>query len=535
VAANSTNSANSDVVGCVGLVVVGLILWLAYDNLPISAYAVAAGLATLFLWWAEKALAKDDRRPVSFPRRLRNGLVTDGKRVAFWLFIGFSLVLLIQVAVNLFRSHVDPYQVLSAELALYEFSEWMTRLASATVALVCFGIALLLSILMSTLWPIAALGTLRKVLSAGIVAFAAMTGFSLVAIGEAAGRYDFATGPIRAAIVEDLEALAQARRDGAAFQWLAAEFNQARPQAQPAIRAWEAYFGAAAAGCERDNLEFRRNYRVQLRQALARAPASEQDAVFVRAIGTARDVPTYCRTDEIVKQLAEMRASSLSESAAVRIRPWLPDYVAHLGPPPPAGEGAGGEFLDNPVIESRGRRLADLEALRSSIGAALRREEAARDAARAVAVDAIAELLPGSARGAAGAIVDAWKGVLVEVLASETAARIGQRIAWLRRGGALPAESADRLAATHFPLDTPLAGRTEERSIEAAVGADLSHLDRPAPAAAAMEAASERVRPSSPRIGGAGVGPHGEPIHPVPVRPIEVPYHPPVPRFIPRR
>lgn len=504
--------------GCVALIGLGLALWLAYDNLPISAYSIAAGLAALGLRRAEKVLDGEDPASISFRRRLARGVASDGRRIAFWLFAGFAAIWVVQIVINLFRSHTDPDQVLSAEVAVYEFGERLAQLASVSTALICLAIALLLSILVSALWPVAALGALRKFLAAAIVAFAAIASFSFVAVAEASSRYDFATGPIRAAIVQDLAQLAQARRDGAAFQWMAAQFSPERREAQPAIREWRAYFNEAEARCEQENVEFRRAYRGQLRQAMANAPPDDGLAQ-VRRSGAPSEVPTYCRPDELVQNLVERRTLD-ARGAAVAARPWLADFGADLGPP------AMGE-LDTAVgdltLDARTRRLYDLQSLRATVGAALGRAGAARDAARTIAVDAIANLLPGNARGAAGVIVDAWKGVLVEALAGETGSRIAMRIALLRTRAPVSAGNAEMLAETHSPLGSPLAGREGPRTIEAAIDAELGSLDRPAPAVAAAEAVTRHIEPISPHFGGTGIDRPAMPFHPT------VPRHSPPP------
>lgn len=474
--------------GFVALIGLGLALWLAYDNMPISAYSIAAGLAALGLRRAEKRLDGEDAAPISFRRRLARGVASDGKRVAFWLFAGFAAIWLVQIVVNLFRSHTDPNQVLSAEVAVYEFGEGLTQLASVSTALICLAIALLLSILVSALWPVAALGALRKFLAAAIVAFAAITSFSFVAVAEASSRYDFATGPIRAAIVQDLAQLAQARRDGAAFQWMAAQFSPERREAQPAIREWQAYFNEVGARCEQENVEFRRVYRGRLREAIVDRLRENRGLTRSTTLEGAVGVPTHCRTEEIVRTLVERRASDAG-GTAVAVRPWLPDFREYFGPPASAGD-IPYPVPDNPTLNNRVRRLHDLQSLREAIGSALQRAGAARDAARTIAVDAIANLLPGNARGVAGVIVDAWKGALVEAMAGQSEARIATRLALLRSGARVTAGNAGMFAEPRSPLESPLPDRGGDRTIAAAVDREMRSLGRPTPAVAAAEAAA---------------------------------------------
>lgn len=475
------DEVSENVLGCGGLIALGAAVWLTSENWPISAYAIATGLVVLGLRRIENALDGEDDASISFRRRLARGLASDSKRVAFWLFAGLAAIWLVQIVLNLFRSNVDPNQVLSAELAVYEFGDQMTELASVSTALIGLAIALLLSIMVSALWPVAALGAFRKFLSAAIVAFAAITSFSFVAVAEASSRYGFVIGPIRAAIVRDLGALAQARQDGAAFQWMAAQFSPDRAEAKPAIRAWQAYFNEAGARCERENVEFRRAYRGQLRQAIVNDLRNNRGSTRSAAPG----VPTHCHSDQLVRDLVQQRIPAV-RGAVTAARPWLSDFRANLGPP------AVGGMLDPAVgdltLGARNRRLHDLQSLRTAIGSALQRAGAAREAARTIAVDAVTNLLPGSARGVAGVIVDAWKGALVDAMAGQSEARIATRVALLRTGGPGAAGNAELLAERHSPLESPLPERSGDHMIRAAIDREMASLGRPTPATAAAEA-----------------------------------------------
>jgi len=380
--------------------------WLAYEGAPISLICLGAGLLALFL--AAGAPKPDDPPPRGFADALFVGLLRDGSHMALWFFVATAIVTVTQVLLNLFRARVSPDALKTVELAIYDVAQFFRNFLSLRNALICLGTALLLSLLLNAAWPVTALRRLRRGVAAGLALFGALTAFTFVTT-------EVAEGKIRAAIVRDLEKAAQARREHAALQWIAADLKREQASGPEAAEAWTDYFQTELSSCRQGPL------------AGGVAGGSECDPTRLSSVASYSIDPT--------RPTRVMLADA----------PWLPDFAGSVRrSPTPPSDPPSAESRIRPSYEESGYAplalaepasgLGDLFRLRLRAERAKRESEGARDLVREVVVEGMAGLLGDDLRGVAGDFVDNLRVLTFDVLASHVLDRLrrGREIGTIR-------------------------------------------------------------------------------------------------------
>lgn len=503
--------------GCLAVVAAAGGLWVVYTTAPISIYCVLAGGATFLLRWCVRQhppAEADD----GFARRLGVGLLTDSAKVAFWLFVGFAVVWVLQIVISLFQAQIGPDDVDAAEQWLMDFSRQAKTAFSARVALALLSLALLLSLAVSALWPLIALGRLRRGLTALGVVIAAMTSFTFVTVDYGAAQHQAVAESIRAQISTNLARLAGSRREHAALQWIAAEMTRTAEDGADPRREWQSYFRAVSAACASDQAEYEIAYAEEILNATGTASSpfrrSLEQVFFIERTAELR--PTagdarYCNEQQYALSFFSQRLAVANAPRAGRARDvaaaemrdlarrWVPDFQRHLAE---ASEAVPRNLEDEARPFHVTRRIEErrqLVALERTTRQAADYADRARASARQIVYDAVAELLPSGARGAAEVIVQAWTGAFVQALGHEGIVRIEQRVAALseRLKGLFTRNEALRpLVSAEPPLVLPAREGGSAANIASAVANDAraaAHLAKRDPPIVAGAAAARRA------------------------------------------
>jgi hypothetical protein len=460
---------------------------------PISLYCLGAGLVYLLLGWLRRFSIFTDRS-ASFVWRFSAGLLTDTRKAFFWLFVGLGVVWAFGLWLSLAGSGVDPASVGSLELRVSDFGDRLHETFSAGHMLICLALAGLLSAATSTLWPLIALAHARILLSAAAPLLAALSAFTFVAADTATQRYQGLVGPIRAAIVADLERAAEVRRERAALQWLAADLRGEAERDPQALGEWREYFAGGVEACEKSLAQFR-------------------SAMVAVTPAVGGEAPIPCDSQRMVVQLARLRIPAASYGPPSRLDPWLSDFADVIEAPAEAEwqkfRLAGGEAPPRLALSGSVHRLRDLAALRSRASGTASRAIVARDAARGIVAEAVGSLIGHGYEGMAGEVVDVWRSAFVEAIARESQPALSRRARALRRqvAGLFLASASPELPPAESPLESPGGASRRLGSMEEVARADnraaiamTMHQEPPVPLIVEPELAPERGYTKPPPV-----------------------------------
>jgi hypothetical protein len=469
-----------EVPGCVVLAGLGLIGWLAYKHLPVSLFSLGAGGAALGLNLLRAELATPP--PETIRGRIALALVSDTRMVGFLLFLGFTLVWLTQILFDLFGPTVEPDSAGTFELRLYDLARRIDALGSLTLLA-----ALLLSMLVGAVWPLTATNRLRKILAGFAVALAAMSTFTFVTASHGSNRFDAESGPIRAAIVRNLETLMQERRLHAALQWLSAELSREEKEDPQTSQGWQDYFQAARLACWEEQAEFVDGYQSGAQSARG-ATLSSYDPYGPQLAVPQPNPEAHCDPADFLGDLARKRIRERGPASPSDAR-WIPDHAATMArmTVAPAEGGEAGSGLG----------LGELLSLRDRTGRASGQAASARDAIRETAIEAVSVWVGPDLAGAAGKVVDAWTGALASVLAAESAPSVARRLRLLANRVTrflAPPPAVAALASGGFPLETASRAQARTGSIEEVVRRDRDALGLPPAREAGVQSAEAEIR-----------------------------------------
>lgn len=421
-----------------GAFICALILAFRGDTLVLR-HILGAGVAMIVLYWVMMRVRRAWPTPATLKARIMVGLTGDLFSLALWSWLGMIAVLLVQFLLYISPAYLGPDQVASVQFRIYDFNRGLGRVVSLRNVSLALAAAALLAVLVRAWWPVIMLGKARKVLSNAIAFFGAIAGFTLVAVETADLNYDSAVRSTRIAIVRDLDRIAAARRDHAAFRWLAAELALERHE-NPNVEAdWRHYFAARADECRRreDEGGGRCDPAAQILRG-ARASVGGREGVPPPAPGNA----------------------------------WLWDFRDVLKLRIPDFHGVLTEATYAILREDLGSRPL-LEGLRARAATAAAEADEARGAVRDLVVEGITSLLGDSYGGIAGEVANVMRDAMASALATEADERI--RAWWRSRHQPIPRLfDADRRLVS-------LAGQWRYQTITPAAPAPA-----PAPAVAIM-------------------------------------------------
>jgi hypothetical protein len=462
---------DAQTLGC--LIVVGLLgiaYWAFTHDVRIWREILAVGAAAFALHWAAKRL-RAGPAPATLRARIATELIGDLRRLALWSFLAIVAVLLIQFLLDTWLSHLEPDQVAAAQFRVYDFNQSLRGVVTLRNLMLALASATLLAALLRARWPLIMLGKARKALSAAIAFVGALAGFTFVVADTADLHYDRAVEALHTAILSDLNRIAAARQEHAAFRWLAAELALEQRENPNAQAAWHDFFTQRAEQC---------------------------------------------------RQMPDMGEGPCDPAAQI-----LRDARQRVGgsagtPPPPAGPEWLWDFRDVTTVrmidvEGMGRERAYLNvrndlrsrpalaALRVRAAESETEADAARDAIRDLVVEGVAGLLGESYAGIAGQVADVMRDAMATALAAETDARI--RDWWrLRHRSIQGLFHADRRLvslARHWryqtitPAQRAAAPAPAPTPIEVATATDTSTL-QPQPGADATAASGQRAATMPP-------------------------------------
>jgi len=298
--------------GCLGVVLLVAIGWLLFSNSPISWYFCAALAAIALLTWLSKKTGEiRDRHPTFLAKLLHNG-IGDGRQFCINLTIGFGLVFSIQVALNFFGG--NPNEIGTTEQRVWDALHHLKDVGTIGSVLGLAAAALLLSAILGTWLPLVLTGKLRKIVSTLAAILASGLMFSFVTADVAEKNAAAASAGIHAQLLSTFSAAAKARREAAAYQWVATVIA-AMPRERSA--AMGAYLHEGLAKCRDFN------------QRMADASQSE-DRENPIGILNRRFVPS-CDESKLARILMQRLLPVGSEEPSVTAN-WLPEFKDEIQP-----------------------------------------------------------------------------------------------------------------------------------------------------------------------------------------------------------
>lgn len=422
---------------------------------PVSGYVLGLA-ATSGVLKIVAAAMQPENREATRRERVVIGALKSGGDTALWLAVGCGLVLVLQLGLALFPGVPDATAMADAELYFADALACLRERLSVWTFLALFAVALALAMAVGALWPINLVAQSRRWIGKGISVLGAVSAFSFVGANDLGARYEASAASLRAQLAEDLTAVVEARRDGAAYHWLGEALK---------LEGEDRIFGA-------DGLT---DYIVEPVRRCARDQATFLEGA--RRVPATTYLPVYCDERALRRALTD---SLLAEAGRYAEAPntlaWLPDFAGQVSDP------AVEEAIDErrevwPNAEIV--RLSGLRGIYDRARQSLRDANAARDGLRGVAVAAVSKAFSPLLPDEIEAIVDAWTGELKTELAKKASAEIAARLRRTRlaRNGAVAmliepkgAEALLRPPPEFIALGATAAGERVYSSLLAASG-----------------------------------------------------------------
>lgn len=213
-----------------------LLVHFVVDSGPVAWFFLLS-VVGFFLLWIIVAGRKDDEDKGEIakltPRlrtRIVDAILEDAKRACKFFACGTGLAWTWQTIVNFGRDGFSSNNVGQTELWIYDFCHRLSEYSSLKYAIAIIFVSILISAVLESWWPLAIAGKLRKTGSTVVAMLTGFSMFTLVGIASASPQYEKVAEPIRAQIIQNIDATMQARRNHAAMQWLVLLVN--RPDIQ---------------------------------------------------------------------------------------------------------------------------------------------------------------------------------------------------------------------------------------------------------------------------------------------------------------
>lgn len=402
-------------------VVVGAIIFLVFVALgyPASLFSVGG----LFLWLylcrrpSREPLNTQSPRPMT--SRFVRAVLDNIAELALYTAAGCGIVWLVGLCLTLMMP--DPYLYADWQMHYLQAFKHYHRATTGWRALLVVGLAVLLSIGLNALWPLAYVGRASKAFSRVGMMFSGIALFTFVGVDRLSAHATDLTYAIRAQIADNLAELIRYRQNRAAYSWLTASVVQQRqlsmqrpmrdPLNTPAVGvSW--YFEQAVAQCAAANQAYRQNF----------------SAIYVIRED---DVPAYCGDESLVRLISREGIVAPKPAARDVAAPltWLPEYRGILSIGWRSQDVRKDVSAANLNIGFPTDDLVALEKLSESVGRDKERSYEAAVSAREALATALADLLPElTQEGIAGLLINTWREQIVAILVNESWAQIARRL-----------------------------------------------------------------------------------------------------------